>query len=609
MPKRKASDGNASAQAKTPKKARHDQLAVDNAAPHSPSAHATPSRSILKKRALATTNGQETPKSVRKVLFTETPSHHNAVVTPQFQDSPTTATRRVQKSARKKATVELLERRRDGREEDENDGIDRETLTDAILDVDPDDASRHEKHTIDQDALLNATSHTSHTPSKSKTTPSHSTTKRTPRQRQRTPSPPPDMPPNELYFFQNRPGNSKTSTNTLPATTLLSHEDYLSHMTAYKDPHENDIRHLERLHRRGFDQWIFELEQGFNVCLYGYGSKRGLVNAFANHVYNHYDHESHPQEREPKIVIVNGYAHLLSLKDIFTTLATHISPQESKLPAQPALLLDFLLDALDDSPPIFLLINSLDARPLRKPLLQSSLSRLASHSNLHLLATTDTLNFGLMWDTLARSRFRFAFHDTTTFAPYSSEIDVVDTVNSLLGRSGRRVGGKDGVGYVLQSLPHKARELFRILIAEQLALADESADQLTRAGAQSVDIDQDGMLDAFDQDELNERDYDDTNEPMTPSKRIRKGRPAKTINLQSQLSNQVQNKSDFEGVESRTLYHKAVEQFACSSEIDFRTLLKEFVDHQMIQVRGQGNERLIVPFARSGLEGLLETLV
>jgi origin recognition complex subunit 2 len=66
-----------------------------------------------------------------------------------------------------------------------------------------------------------------------------------------------------------------------------------------------------------------------------------------------------------------------------------------------------------------------------------------------------------------------------------------------------------------------------------------------------------------------------------------------------------------EGVEYRTLYHKAVEEFVCSSEVNFRTLLKEFHDHQMVESRkdAMGTERLSVPFRREELESMLEELV
>ena len=77
----------------------------------------------------------------------------------------------------------------------------------------------------------------------------------------------------------------------------------------------------------------------------------------------------------------------------------------------------------------------------------------------------------------------------------------------------RRVGGKDGVAFVLRSLPENAKNLFRLLVGEALVVME----------------DEDG------------------------------GVPG----------------GEGVGVEYRMLYNKAVEEFICSSEMAFRTLLKE----------------------------------
>jgi origin recognition complex subunit 2 len=107
---------------------------------------------------------------------------------------------------------------------------------------------------------------------------------------------------------------------------------------------------------------------------------------------------------------------------------------------------------------------------------------------------------------------------------------VVDGVHELLGRSGRRVGGKEGVSFVLKSLPENAKNLFRVLIGEQLAAMDSSSGALTQ-------------------------DFDDDDDDDLP----------RTNNF---MGNEV-------GVEYRVLYQKAVEEFICSNEMNFRTLLKE----------------------------------
>ncbi|KLU84972.1 origin recognition complex subunit [Magnaporthiopsis poae ATCC 64411] len=64
-------------------------------------------------------------------------------------------------------------------------------------------------------------------------------------------------------------------------------------------------------------------------------------------------------------------------------------------------------------------------------------------------------------------------------------------------------------------------------------------------------------------------------------------------------------------VEYRIMYNKAAEEFICSSEMAFRTLLKEFHDHQIITSRKDplGTELLCLPFRKDELESILEDLM
>jgi origin recognition complex subunit 2 len=197
------------------------------------------------------------------------------------------------------------------------------------------------------------------------------------------------------------------------------------------------------------------------------------------------------------------------------------------------------------------------------------LARLAAHPAINLICTADTPNFPLLWDVGLKTQYKFLFHDVTTFAPYDAEVDVVESVNELLGRSGRRVGGRDGVSFVLRSLPENARLLFRMLVMEQLALSMLEGGNLTN---------------------------DDDLQATPKVKKI------------TQVKNVISESN--QGVEYRVLYHKAVEEFVCTNEVAFRTLLKEFHDHQMIESRkdAMGTERLWVPFRQEELEGLAEDL-
>jgi len=380
--------------------------------------------------------------------------------------------------------------------------------------------------------------------------------------RRSSPTPPPDLTPHEKYFFQNRGGRAKTSNNNLSSLALLDHEEYFSRARNLVDPHANDIKFLEDIHTESFNQWQFELSQNFNICVYGWGSKRSLLMKLADHIY-----KSQTDHTKAKIVIVNGYVNNLTMKDILNSIAAAVTERGYKLGSQPTEMTENLLALLekDKSQDITLIIHSIDRVPLRRPATQTLLSRLASHPQVHLIASADHPSFPLLWDSSLRSTYNFLFHDCTTFQPYTAEIDVVDEVHELLGRSGRRVGGKEGVSFVLKSLPENAKNLFRVLIGEQLAAMDDGLGALEGDG--------------------DDNDNDD--------RRV------------------VGHKKNEPGVEYRVLYQKAVEEFICSNEMNFRTLLKEFHDHQMIQSRKDvlGTEMLSVPFRKEELETILEDIV
>ncbi|KAF2750460.1 ORC2-domain-containing protein [Sporormia fimetaria CBS 119925] len=545
---------------------------------HTPSRHGrlpksldngTP-RSILKKSGLNHVNGT-TPKSNRKLLFaTTTKSIPDESPTGSPNGTPVIV-RNADRSARRKSNRRLIERTING--EDDDEAFDEEeALAEQIL-SDQEEEAQEEVAGTDVEAVEPETpSKRGRGRPKKSETGAETPKKRGRPRKQREPTPPQDLelPSHEEYFWQNRPGGAKTSDNTLPPNSLLNHDEYFQAMQSIEDRHQGDMDFLLDLHSRALDQWMFELEEGFNICLYGYGSKRPITERFADHIY-HYLKAQPPykgSKKEPQVVVINGYSPGTTLKEIFTTVASTVVPSHTKLPNQPSVLLNFLLDHLTANPPphpIPVIINSIDSSYLRKAPAPSMLATLAAHPSINLFCTADTPNFPLLWDVGLKAQYKFLFHNATTFAPYTAEIDVVESVNELLGRSGRRIGGRDGVGFVLRTLPENARSLYRILVTEQLAQAymDEGVD-----------------------DEHDKH-------PATP----KKGK--KTVSSEAT-----------QGVEYRVLYHKAREEIICTSEVAFRTLLKEFYDHQMIESSkdAMGTEWLCVPFRREELEGLAEDL-
>ncbi|CAG8952028.1 hypothetical protein HYFRA_00000764 [Hymenoscyphus fraxineus] len=460
--------------------------------------------------------------------------------------------RNADRSAHRKSTRALIERSVLGNisdNEEEEEGVAQHIY------------NSEEEDRIDQDALdISALVEAPATPSKRK----RGRPRKEVKANLRPPTPPlEDLLPQEKYFFQTRGGRVKTSDNNLSSLALLDHEEYFTLKRAFNDPHATDVANLQNLHAQSYNQWQFELGQDFNICVYGFGSKRALLMRFADYIHN--CHAS----TAPKIVVINGYVPNLTIKDVLTTITSAISGPGHKIGSQPAEMLESVIALLEENPEqnVTVIVHSIDKAPLRRTVAQVILSQLAAHPQIHLVASADHPSFPLLWDSSLRSSYNFLFHDCTTFSPYSTEVDVVDDVHELLGRSGRRVGGKEGVSFVLKSLPENAKNLFRVLIGEQLATMDENHGL--------------GFGDDVDND-------DEDNEKRVGSSR------------QTEI-----------GVEYRVLYQKAVEEFICSNEMNFRTLLKEFHDHQMIQSRKDalGTEILSVPFRKEELETILEDIM
>ncbi|PYI28815.1 putative origin recognition complex subunit 2 [Aspergillus indologenus CBS 114.80] len=528
----------------------------------------TPKKPTADTPAALKASGLKTPthKNKAKALFS-TPKKQTAA-----PDTPTKA-RNADRSAKKKSARLLLEQ-----DEDEIwDGADR--LAEEILQDDDDTALQEPtpaNSATNDDGVVPSVEAGSEEPAAGDAaapTPKRRAGRPKGAKNKRSPTPEGELPAHERYFFQNRAGPPRTSNSNLSKVNLLTHEEYFEKMAQWVDPFQEEKALLLDLHCRSFPQWDFEFDQGFNICLYGYGSKRRLLQEFADWQYRRHSHDNEDDDTTstaaspPSVVIVNGHTPGVSIRSIFATIVTAVLGADipSKMGSQPQEVLELLQSSLNardsDSPPITVLINSIDAPSLRRATNQALLARLAATPQINLLATADTPNVLLMWDLNLRDQFNFVFHDCTTFAPFDAEFDVVEEVSALLGRKGQRVGGKEGVEFVLKSLPENARNLYQLLLTELLSASDE--------GHLSDDEGEDGGGGGGARGE------------------------------------------DAAGIEFRALYQKAAEEFIASSEMMFRTLLKEFHDHQMITSRmdASGMEILGVPLAREEMEGVLEDLV
>jgi origin recognition complex subunit 2 len=280
-------------------------------------------------------------------------------------------------------------------------------------------------------------------------------------------TPPPDVLEGpESFFHQNRKGRQHTSTSSLASLKQMDHGRYFGLLREHTPDHVPDREFLLQVHTDDFGQWIFELSQGFNLLLYGYGSKRKLLLSFAEKIYT----------RPGSVVVVNGFITGIKIKDVLGTVATALlgANHNVKLGVSPNDMLENLLSLLDEASAqkMTVVFHNLDGEALRQERSQAVIARLAAHPKISLVASIDHIRAPLLWDAARVSQFNFLWHDATTFEPYTVEIPP-DEALSLVDGAGR-AGGTKGVKYVLASLPSNAKSLFRILVSHQLqAMVDD----------------------------------------------------------------------------------------------------------------------------------------
>ncbi|GAA5977323.1 hypothetical protein JCM11641_000064 [Rhodosporidiobolus odoratus] len=227
---------------------------------------------------------------------------------------------------------------------------------------------------------------------------------------------------------------------SLFSSALLSF-DSLNH-PAFKALRETSSAKVQRAQDR-FSRWAWELEQGFNILLTGVGSKRTVLNGFAERA-----------RRKGNVVVVNGFDTAAAVGDLLTALedlvrlrggaeeeedqvmASTSTPRKRKRGAAAATpskkgkaaagkaystarpvsalesrarrLCASLRAAKTANPalkPVFLVLHSLDAHAFRFPKHISLLALLAAQPNIHLIASVDHVRSSLLFPTaLATAR-------------------------------------------------------------------------------------------------------------------------------------------------------------------------------------------------------------
>lgn len=264
----------------------------------------------------------------------------------------------------------------------------------------------------------------------------------------------------EDYFTAHTDKSGVTSDHTLSrlARPRLEQEAVQTALQAVPSPFQSDCQQLYEDYTHLYPYWLLQMHSGFNILLYGLGSKKRLMEDCCKNCLSKSCH-----------LVVNGYFPGLTVKHILSTLSSDLLGHSGSFKSHSEHA-QFISNTLEkrsgkDAPrEVFLLIHNLDGPMLRNESTQTALSILAASKHIHVIASVDHINAALLWDQTRLSHFNWLWHDVTTFEPYREETSFE---NSLLVQHSGSLA-LSSLTHVMRSLTPNARGIFKLLAEYQL---------------------------------------------------------------------------------------------------------------------------------------------
>ncbi|XP_078536313.1 origin recognition complex subunit 2 isoform X2 [Lissotriton helveticus] len=264
----------------------------------------------------------------------------------------------------------------------------------------------------------------------------------------------------EEYFEAHSTSKVLTSDRTLQRlqTPKLDQETLRNLLEKATPAFSEELKSLNQKHEALFYKWMLQLHLGFNIILFGLGSKRNLLEKFRTSLLQDSPH-----------IVINGFFPSITIKSILNSITEEVLDHMGTF-RNPMDQLEFIIKSFrkDTSLDLYLLIHNLDSQMLRGDKTQQVLGQLAAVPNIHLIASIDHINAPLMWDQSKQSLYNWLWYETTTYSPYLEETSYE---NSLLVKQSGALA-LSSLTHVLRSLTPNARGIFRLLAEYQLANKD-----------------------------------------------------------------------------------------------------------------------------------------
>ncbi|WVZ57477.1 hypothetical protein U9M48_007858 [Paspalum notatum var. saurae] len=259
---------------------------------------------------------------------------------------------------------------------------------------------------------------------------------------------------------------ARAATGKLSDLNLVDEQVLRASLAEIPPKHEEEVEALTRSYKDQYCNWLFELRCGFSLLMYGFGSKKWLLEDFASTTLIDFT-----------VIVINGYLPSVNLKQVIATIAEMFWDQiKAKRKRQPGTrsqlsqpfpsqstddIISFLKhqtsDDVDDR--VCLLIHNIDGPALRDAESQQCLAQVSLCPQVRVIASIDHDK------KMVHTQFKWSWYHVPTFAPYK----VKGVFYPLILASGDHAQTTKSALVVLQSLTPNAQSVFRVLAEYPLA--------------------------------------------------------------------------------------------------------------------------------------------
>lgn len=331
-------------------------------------------------------------------------------------------------------------------------------------------------------------------------------------------------------FFKKRMPGSRGQAGLEAPVALLNHarnleiptvQEVRSIVSSLVSSHVDEQKTLEGRYDLLFPAWVDDLLAGFNLLLYGVGSKRAVLGRFAEQlrkegtvvVVDGMDPRSGRASRLSELAAELGHGPARGVEDVSsggwagveaswamamaengtadtldglhlpsttalpdaaggperTGSGASLPNGRNKVPARACTLRSAQHQQGNPEVPLFFVIHNLDCRSMwphkSGSVMVETLVELVSRPDVHFVASVDHLNAPLLFSTQHLEALSLVWHDVTTLAPYMTEL--ADHTREHRGALSL-VSAGEGLKYLLQCVTRRHLELLQLLATRQL---------------------------------------------------------------------------------------------------------------------------------------------